>query len=216
MPLSNLLPKHRIHLLGGASDAGKTSFILPAMVKWSPNWVYVSGDRSILDALDKFTQLGLPPGAVPLIPAYGRDSKSWRVVVEQMETMEPRPEYVVFEGFQRQCRNHNRPNDVFEFLGEIDSYLQPTQQFPNGLTFIGITESPKQKPKDRYPDPRQRISGCSAWASHASTVFLLEPLDKDTTGIGPGRQLWVCQKNAPRQCHFTQFTSNGLLVFPNL
>lgn len=216
MPLKTLLSKHRVHLLGGVSDAGKTSFILPAMIAWSPRWAYICGDRSELDADDKFKQLGIQPSTVPLIPAYGRAFKNWHQLVQEIEHWNPQPEYIVFEGFQRRCRNHNRPGDVFEFLNEIDAYLQPTKQFPAGLTVLGITESPKQKPREKYADPRQRISGCSAWASHASTVFVLEPLDSDPKGQCNGRQLWICTKNSPRRCETTTFDSQGNLVFSNL
>lgn len=216
MPLKDLLLKHRIHLLGGVSDAGKTSFILPAMVAWSPRWAYVAGDRSDLDAVDKFKQLGINPSQVPLIHAYGREYKGWSQVLETIERWSPQPEYIVFEGFQRRCTNHNRPDSTFEFLNEVDAYLQPTRQFPAGLTVLGITESPKQKPREKYADPRQRISGCSAWGSHASTIFLLEPLDTDPKGQGAGRQLWICTKNAPRRCETTTFDSQGNLIFQNL
>lgn len=216
MALKDLLLKHRVHLLGGVSDAGKTSFILPAMVAWGPNWAYVCGDRSDLDADDKFKQLGINPASVPMVPAYGKNYKNWRQVIENIERWKPQPEYLVFEGFQRRCANHNRPNDVFEFLNEVDAYLQPTRQFPLGLTVLGITESPKQKPREKYADPRQRISGCSAWASHASTVLVLETLDKDPSGSGSGRQLWVCAKNTQRRMETTTFDAKGNLVFPNL
>jgi hypothetical protein len=105
---------------------------------------------------------------------------------------------------------------VFEFLSGIDAYLKPTAEFPAGLTVLGIAESPKMKPKEKYGDPRQRISGCTAWASHASTVFLLEPLDNDPSGSNADRQLWVCRKTGPRRKLVTQFDAKGNLVFPNL
>lgn len=214
MPLCEVLAKHRVNLLGGASDAGKTSFILPAMAAWGPRWVYVCADRSDVDALEKIEQLGLTH--IPLLPAFGRDFKSWPQIVEVLKSWDPLPEYVVFEGFQRRASDHNKANYVFEFLNEVDSYLKPTRQFPLGLTMLGIAESPKQTPKNRYSDPRQRISGCSAWGSHASTILLLETMDHDREGLAPDRQLWVCMKNKPRRKLIGSFDERGNLLFPNL
>jgi hypothetical protein len=215
--LESILAKNRINILGGVSDAGKTRFILPTAISdFQRPWAYISGDRSKLDAIDTFSLMGYDASQVPLIPAFGADHKPWRKCVEVMSHMEPRPEYVIFEGFQRQCKNHNRPDSVYEFLNEVDSHLRPTTQFPLGLTLLGIAESPKQKPRERYPDPRHRISGCSAWVSHASTVLVLEPLDNDMACENGARQLWVCGKNSARVKLLTAFDKRGRLLFRDL
>ena len=75
MPLQDALTPRRVHLLGGLSDAGKTRFILPAMLNWigAPPWCYVVGDRTLDDAQDSMRDMGINPADVPTVPAFGAD-----------------------------------------------------------------------------------------------------------------------------------------------
>jgi hypothetical protein len=224
MPLDNLLPRNRVHLLAGVRDAGKTRFILPAMLDWQampastcPPWAYVAADRSILDAHDTIRDMGYQISDVPLIPGYGAKRKVWTGIVEALAQITPRPEIVVVEAFQDLCDNYNKRGDVHEFMNTVDSYCHPQTGFPKGLTVVGMTGSPKQCMRDRYPDPSQRVPGSSCWVERASTAFVVESADPKTLSlIPPERRLFVCRKSGPRLDLSGAFTTQNRLHFPNL
>ena len=219
MPLDTILPRQRVNLLAGVRDAGKTRFILPAMLAWPkcPPWAYVAADRSILDAQQTILDMNYKLSDVPLVAAYGRKHMSWSDVIRALEQTRPRPEIVVVEAFQDFAESINKRDKVHEFMNWVDSYCQPSSEFPNGLTILGMTGSPKQSMRDRYPDPTQRVPGTSIWVERASAVFIVESADAKLALTGPDRVLYVCRKHGgPRLILNGQFDSNNRLVFPNL
>jgi hypothetical protein len=211
--LKSWLPPRRVHLLGGVSDAGKTRFILPAMLAWAdaPSWVYVSGDRPRADVEDTMADMGMLRDSVPILPAFGRDNKNWLRIVLAVKEMRPLPELLIIEGFGDLCDDPQTRVQVRNFMSDVSAYLEPTLEFPQGLTVLGVMESPKLKPHERYQNPRQRISGVSAWAYHASTVILIEPDDPEC--MEPTRTLFVCLKGTRRVKLSGTFSGANRLIF---
>jgi hypothetical protein len=192
MPLDNLLPRNRVHLLSGIRDVGKTSFILPAMIDWQ-------------NAPD-----------VPLIAGYGKDHKDWATIKWTLQRLKPIPEIVIIEAFQDLTESINKRNIVHAFMNEIDACLHPQQDFPKGLTVVGITGSPKQSKKDRYPDPTQRVPGTSIWVERASTIFVLDSAEANLQLTTERRIMHVCRKAGARLVLDGAFTVDNRLIFPNL
>lgn len=222
MPLSAILPYQRVNLVAGVRDAGKTRFILPAMLTGWPNtqtppWAYVAADRSILDAQQTILDMNYKLTDIPLVPAYGRKHMGWLQIVQALLKLNPLPEIAVIEAFQDLADSINKRNIVHEFMNHVDSYCQPSQEFPKGLTIIGLTGSPKQSVKDRYPDPTQRVPGTSIWTERASAVFVVESAAKDLALTASERILHVCRKHGgPRLVLSGCFDANNRLNFPNL
>ena len=221
--IDEVLPTRRIHLLAGVSDAGKTRFILPAMLEWEKGepvlgrksyprpWAYVIGDRTLQDAYDSMRGMGINPDDVRCIPAFGKANKNVGQVLMAAQQMKPVPELLVWEGFQ-DLPEGDRRQEVRTFLCNMSAYCEGDAGFPNGLTILGIVESPKLKPTERYTNPRQRVSGVSAWGYHSSTILLLESLENDLSFQTPNRILWICTKNGPRRCVSAAFNTQGRLV----
>lgn len=225
MPLDNLLLRNCVHLLAGMRDAGKTRFILPAMLDWQampnstcPPWAYVAADRSLRDAHRTIIDMGYQVRDVPLIPGYGRQQKkSWLDVVLVLAKITPRPEIVIVEAFQDLCESSNKRHLVHEFMNYVDAYCEPSTDFPNGLTVLGMTGTPKQTIRNRYPDPAQRVPGSTCWVERASTIFVVESADPKTLSlVQPERTLFVCRKVGPRLVLNGAFTTQNRLYFPNL
>ena len=218
----DIFPVRRVHLLGGVSDAGKTRFILPLLMQWQAGlpilgrashpvpWVYVVGDRLVEEAHDTLSDMHIPPASVRIIPAFGQHNKSYTQILLAASVLQPQPQFLVIEGFGDLCGESR--SEVREFLGSIGSYCQGCTEFPAGLTILGIVESPKQKPYERYANPRQRISGSSAWGYHSSTVILVESEDQECNG--PDRTVWLCMKNSQRRKLKASFDSLNRLVVP--
>lgn len=219
MPLDTILPRQRVNLLAGVRDAGKTRFILPAMLNWTncPPWAYVAADRSILDAQQTIIDMNYKLSDVPLVSAYGRKHMSWSDVIRTLEQTNPRPEIAVVEAFQDFSESINKRDKVHEFMNWVDSFCQPSREFPNGLTIIGMTGSPKQSMRDRYPDPTQRVPGTSIWVERASAVFVVESNDNKLSLTGSDRKLYVCRKHGGPRLELTgAFDQDNRLVFPTL
>lgn len=215
MGITDWLPRNRVHLLAGESDAAKTRFVLPAMLEQSPNWAYVSGDRSRLDAEDTIHSLGYNVADVPLIPAFGPERKGLNGVLDALTILNPKPEYVIWEGFQRLCADANRKHLTEAFLSAMDTVCRPNSKFPNGLTILGVCESPKQKPHERYRNPRSRVAGSATWGYAASTVILIDNMPRDWAFEIHERVLWVCLKNAPRlKLHLVADERGRYLIVP--
>ena len=213
--VEGLIPARRVHLLGGRSDAGKTRFILPAMLDFAAGkpflgrvsrpvpWAYVVGDRLQEEAEDTIKTLGIDLKDVPMIPAFGKHNKTYRQIFEAAEKMTPSPKLLVIEGFGDLCGE--KKAEIRTFLSTVGAYCQ------EGRTVIGIMESPKMRPKERYDDARQRISGVSAWGYHSSTVFVLEPVERDKDVMEPNRALYACVKNGQRSKFDLMFDERGQL-----
>lgn len=224
--IDKILPPNRVHVLGGVSDAGKTRFIIPLMLQWETGvpifgfatnpvpWTYVAGDRSTVEVAETLDSMNIPRSAIRVLSAFGekRKPRYYETLMEASE-MTPQPQLLVWEGFQDLCGDSK--TEVMDFLSAIASYCAPSKQFPVGLTILGIVESPKQKPYERYLNPRQRISGASAWAYHTSTVMLLEgdpATNPDLTQ--PERDLWICSKFIQRRKLQATFNQAGHLIVP--
>ena len=197
-----------IHLVAGASGVGKTSWLLDTLVnQWAVGlpvlggaahpepWAYVSGDRSRLDAEHRIMSLGLPLASVPLIPAYAvgtYDTMDWEKVL--IEVTKTGARTVVWEGFGRYVGDNAKGTKVDRWLEGMTM-----QALRNDLCIIGVVEQPKMKPRDKYPIPRQRVSGPAAWGHHTQTIILIEA-ENERVPTNPNRVLYVLSHDsAPQQ-----------------
>lgn len=217
--VDNILSHRRIHLLGGISSAGKTRFILPAMVKWAKGenflgfpshpvpWAYVSGDRKLDEALETIDDLKMNPNDVPIIPAFGADDKNVEGILN--EASKKGYQLLVWEGFGDFCPPPSHKHQVRSFLSSLSSTCD---RFTNGLTILGIMESPKLKPHEMYKSPRQLISGVSSWGYHTSTVMMILHEDPDDE-TNSRRVLRADIKGYPRFKCEGDYDYNGHVVF---
>lgn len=223
--IDEILPTHRVHLLGGVSDAGKTRFIVPTMLQWEKGlpvmgrtshprpWAYVVGDRSMREAAETMATMGIDVNAIRCIPAFGAEKRNRLAVLTMAQQMKPVPELLVWEGFQDVCGE--KKHEVQNMLSEMNGHCEDKIGFPKGLTVLGIVESPKLKPNERYPNPRSRVSGVSAWGYHSSTILLIEGTEADPSLCEPHRVVWVCSKIARRRQLLASFNERGQLLIVN-
>lgn len=219
MPLKDYLATGRVNLLTGIRDAGKTRFILPVMIDWQaqggPPWAYVAADRPKSDAHDTIRDMGYSLSQVPLISSYGRDHKQLPGILKAASELNPKPEILIVEAFQYLADSLNRHRIVHDFMNWVDAYIEPTQEFPQGLTILGLTGTAKRAAKDKYPDPTQRVPGAATWVERASAVLVIEAPD-DPELLQPERVLYVCTKAKLRLKLEGSFTPQNRLVFPSL
>src|SRR5258707_15300982 len=108
--IDDILPTHRVHLLAGVSDAGKTRWVIPPMLDWAAGrpvlertsrpkpWAYVIGDRTQREAADTMADMGIDIDTIPCIPAFG-PHRSANEILLAAQRMNPQPQLLVWEGF---------------------------------------------------------------------------------------------------------------------
>jgi hypothetical protein len=216
--VDTLFPRRALHIVAGASGAGKSIWLLETMTAWAKGqavlgcvshpepWVYVSGDRSEEDVWRKVDGLGILRADVPLLPAYatGKNTFDWEHIFCQI--VDSGAKTVVWEGFGRYVPSSAGGRVVDAWLEQVTYHAQK-----NDLTILGVTEQPKMKPRDKYPIPRQRISGPAAWGHHSSTVVLIEHLNERIPS-NPGRILYIITHDTGSPREFKASLATGHFV----
>lgn len=210
-----LLPRREIHLLAGPTGAGKTRWLLDMLSAWEVGenvlgyksfpcpWVYVVGDRTASGTLRTMDSMGINADSIPVLPA-------WDLRLSLEDTLHAAKErgaqFLVIEGFGRYAPERGNSTAIAHFLQDCYTWIHKLD-----LTILGVMESPKMKPRDRYGNPRQRISGAATWGHSTETIFLVEPADEQHPE-NPMRWLFVCPRNAPGQ-RLSASLSSGRFIF---
>lgn len=187
--VDKIFPEQTIHLVAGSTGAGKSRWLLEWLADWQQGkavidghtshpvpWLYVSGDRSEKEANATIADLGINPSTIPLLPAFGIMPPIGPLGI--LEIAEKKDiGLLVWEGFGQYVESNAGSSKVKAWLNMIVwrlSHTQPGHQRKRPLTIIGVMEQPKMKPRDKYQNARQRISGPAAWGHTASTIVLVE------------------------------------------
>lgn len=214
--VESLLPEHEINLVAGPSGAGKTRWLLQTLKQWETGakflghtsypcpWVYVASDRTLASVHRTLNSMGIDPKSLDIVPAWGADYKTLPQIFDAIG--ERGAKLAVIEAFG-------------EFAEEptgkaVRNYLAAVQRMiaKDGITLIGVVESPKMKPHERYENPRQRVSGAAAWAHFTETIFLVEP-ENVSDPSSPTRRLTVCPRNQEGLILKSAFDNQGRLIF---
>jgi hypothetical protein len=203
-------------LLAGISSAGKSRFAIPALIMHKAGlpvlglashpepWCLVSRDRTLLEVQESIVSLGFNPEDVPIVPAFGAHSKSFNLIMQDIEKLGVK--LVFWEGIDMMVRNPNNPFEVGEFLSSLTAYCE------KGLTVLGSTGVAKLKPNETYQNPRQLVSGSTIWERCTGTNFVIVPIaPKD---IEDGRRLlYASVKNESSFAVVGEFGERGVLTF---
>jgi RecA-family ATPase len=210
-----IIPSNEIHLLAGPSGAGKTRWLLHTLLEWEQGldvlgfhshpvpWVYVAADRSVISVQRTLLGMGIQPGLILAIPAWDKQMG----VSEILDRIQASgAKLVVWESFGSFVEPPGNGKMVKQFLSRVGRFCRD-----HGVTIIAVVESPKQKPYERYENPRQRVSGAAAWGHFTETIFLVEPDEVDRVE-SPNRTLYVCPRNAPGMKIALAFDLQGRLL----
>jgi RecA-family ATPase len=225
--IDGLVPKHEVHLLAGVSGSGKTTWLFHTLLDWQMGinvlgfksnpvpWCYVSADRSLASAYRTMAAMGIPAGSFPMLSAHGADKKDWGKIIDTLAGMDEGIELAVIEGFASLLGGTGNAThrEVSNFIHKVCEDCAPSKRFPNGLTVIGVMESPKSKEHEKYSLPRQRVSGVATWGHMADCIFLVEHANVQKRG-DPHRTLFVCPRIGKDLEFAGSFKANGHLTFP--
>ncbi len=202
--IDEILMARQVHLLAGPSGAGKTRWLLNMLLEWEKGrsvfgrashpvpWCYVASDRNVESVHETLRSMAIAPEWIPIVGAFGPERKTWMEIMTaaakrkaQLLVIESFGSFVEAPGLQIQVKN---------FMNTANAVIQPSKEAPEGMTIIGVMESPKMHAQKYYENPRQRVSGVASWAHFAETVMLVEFQDaKDPTS---DRVLTICPRNS--------------------
>jgi RecA-family ATPase len=210
-----ILPKHEIHLLAGPTGAGKSRWMFQWLFAWSEgkpifghashpvHWSYASADRTAISAKRTVDSMGVNSSKLNFIAAWDKGMTMSQIIDEAKQNGS---EFLIIESFGSFVQHPATSNVVKSFLQAISRTIRD-----ENLTILGVMESPKMKPSERYSNPRQRISGVASWGHFAETIMLVEPIPgKESTAQ---RNITVCPRNGPVIVQPAEFREDGHLHY---
>ena len=216
-----LFPEGEISLVLGPSGAGKTTWLLQFIQRWSKgdnffdrpvcerDFLFLSFDRSS-DSLERTAQrLGLDLNTFPhWTPQTFTESQSTpkKILQKLLKLPAYRNVKAVFiEGLDMQV-----PDGKISDPGAVKSYLSDLQMFAKKrrLTIVGTVGSPKMKQGEKYLSPRERAIGTTYWGRMAETIIVIEPKAADGNEV---REMHILPRQAAAEIHCFKW-ENGQLV----
>ncbi len=175
-----ILPAGELHLVGGASGIGKTTWLLQWLRDWSegkPIWghesfpcpfVYISFDRGVLTTDRTLRRIGMEDWDFPAydVSELGLvDYEIWDIVKRF-----PEARLFVIEGFQALLPDttKGRGQNKEEMLWSVEVRRKILSL---GITIIGITHSPKMKQGEAYASTRSRFLGSNSLLASTGTLI---------------------------------------------
>lgn len=217
--IETIFPGRRVHLIGGASGAGKTTWLMQILETWRKGepvyghashpcpFVYLSYDRDDDDFIDTCERLKIDPETYNFHSPHGAALETPLLdYLTALQTRNPSTRLYIIEGIAMQT-----PAGKINDQRVVGSWLRRLQEFCKkyDVTIIGVLHSAKTKERDRYREPRAKIAGCGAWAGYSSTVVIIE--EKEADGESELRELLILPRNAKKFRYLLDF-KDGFLV----
>jgi RecA-family ATPase len=214
--VEGILPANEVHLLGGASGSGKTTFTFQCFLhEWQNGrdflghrsnavpYSYISLDRSRASVMRTLERLNLQNEITRVIcqEDIPDDCNAIGQVIEKVASIHTDSKLLVVEGYQLAAgEKGNSYNPVAQLLKRTGKICIKKQ-----ITVLGICHSPKLKSDERYSHPRESIMGSAAWGAYSDTIIVLDL--NESTGIITTR---VLPRNAASEQYEFVFGTNGM------
>jgi len=206
--IDSVFPGRRVHLIGGASGSGKTTWLLQTLEDWRQGrdihgkkshpcpFVYLSYDRDRDDFNETCERLGIDPSTYRFISPSSKQIAGLTIeqMLEAVLTSHPDTRLIIVEGIAVMT-----PEGKINDQRIVGRWLRGLQEFcrDHDITIIGVLHSAKTKERDGYKEPRAKIAGCGAWAGYVSTVIILEEVTAESNDSR--RTLWILPRNDKKQ-----------------
>jgi AAA domain len=223
--VESILPAGEVHLIGGASGAGKTTWLLWWLREWSRGnsvfglrsfpvpFVYVSFDRGLATFDRTLRRLGMEDWD---IPAYDvADLNLQEANLFNIVAHFPEAELYVIEGFQG-CLD-DAMKGASQNKCDMRWSVRVRQKITSkGKTILGITHAPKMKQGESYVSTRSRFLGTQSLLASTGTLIMFEnPQDVQDSreeAETEDRMVRIEGPNFPKLIkHYTRDSNGGFL-----
>lgn len=215
--IDGILPANEVHLLGGSSGSGKTTFAFQVfLAQWQKGedflghkshpvpYVYVSLDRSRSSVVRTLQRLDLTSEITRIVcqEEVPEEALTIEPVLKEAIKAFPDSKLVIIEGFQLLA---GEKGNGYTSVGRV---LKKAARLcsKHHLTIIGICHSPKMKIDEGFQHPREMIMGSVSWGAYSDTIITLN-LDEMTAII----TVHLMPRNGPSEKHELRFGENGKL-----
>jgi AAA domain len=175
-----IFPAGELHLIGGGSGAGKTTWLLQWLKDWSEGkpvfgykshpcpYVYVTFDRGLLSTHRTMERLGMEDWDFPSYPIEDIVTKG-EYTIDRIMARFPEAELYVIEGFQGLLPDTTRGTS--QNKAEMTWVIELRRKvLSKGKTLIGITHNPKMKAGESYESARSNFLGSNSLIGCTSTL----------------------------------------------
>ena len=226
--IEGILPANQVHILAGASGAGKTTFLLQYLRDFldgkpffghstKPCGVaYVGADRQEAEYTEKFSLMDIeafPLTSIVLDPSYKPRLLSkpeprntlLRQMISQFRSVIPDLGLLVIDPISPLL-----PNKLSDYHEVADALIGLTRLcIEQDITLIGTHHATKLKPDTQFVRPQDRILGSAALLGYSGThLFLSSPQEnKEELYV-----LTIVPHNAPPETHRLTREKNGRFV----
>ncbi len=219
-----IMPCREVHILAGASGAGKTSLIVQMiddLTEGNPlfglrtmpvKMAYLCNDRSTDDLTRTFERIN-PKHEIPRYsmlddPNFANISGVLNAITI-LKTLHPDVNFVVFDPISTEIVNGNNPQEVGKFLKSLTILAQKLD-----ITILIIHHTAKTKMDAGYASPREKMAGCGAWGGYSNLNMIITPeVEDDPTN--EYRYLHILPRNgANLMIRLLKDERGGLLVAP--
>jgi len=217
--VEGIIPTEELHLIGGPSGAGKTTWVIQWLEQWHEGKVesffghkvnplpfcYASVERSDAGVQRKLKRLGINPKTFPWIAG----STSLDGVITEAKKKYPNAAVLFIDGFA--CFAPGPKPGKTEYKVISDFLIGCSKKCRDQhLTIFGIVHSPKMKAAEVYHNPRQRVLGSVAWAAMSDCIMLVEPKLTENEQITPLRNFFLLPREAPEEVYEMTFETGRL------
>jgi hypothetical protein len=223
--IDQILPAGELHIIGGPSGAGKTTWLLQMLTEWSAGrpvfgydshpgqFAYVSLDRGERSFRRTLRRCGLDPDTFPYVCGLSstKPVTSFEGLLELVIPRFPALDnaLLVIEGIATLLPSKAKAidyNQMFRFFANLSAYCNEL-----GITILGVMHSPKMKETEMYLNPRQRLLHSVAIGGVVETIILVEPDHRHP--IERDRIITVLPRNAPEQAFHMKLDEHGMLQY---
>lgn len=224
--VDQIFPRGELHIIGGPSGGGKTTWSTQFSMDWSAGkpifgfesyplpYAYVSLDRGERSLCRTLRRCGVDPATFPYIPGLRLNNpidslaKLLPLVNSTYPAVLNEAGLIIIEGISTLMPGTAKANDyhmAFKFFAQLSAWCNEY-----GVTLIGMMHSPKMKESERYLNPRQRLLHSVAIGGVVETIVLVEP--NFETPTKRDRVITLLPRNASEQEFYVAFNEHGVLV----